>query len=60
MQVSISDANTNLSNLIRKIELGDEENIIITRYGKPVVKLVRYQEVSREKQIGKPKETLHF
>lgn len=52
MQVSVLDAKTNLSNLIRKIETGEEDNIIISRYGKPVVKMVLCQDVSVEKRIG--------
>ena len=52
MQVNILEAKTNLSNLVRLVETGQEEGIIIARYGKPVVKIVQYNEVSVSKRIG--------
>ena len=52
MQVNILEAKTNLSNLIRLIETGREERIIIARYGKPVVKMVLYNEAPVSKRIG--------
>ena len=52
MQVNILEAKTNLSNLVRLIETGKEENIIIARYGKPVVKMVIYSDVPVSKRIG--------
>ena len=33
-------------------ETGQEEGIIIARYGKPIVKIVRYNNVSVSKRIG--------
>ena len=44
MQVNILEAKTNLSNLVRLIETGKEEQVIIARYGKPVVKMVIYND----------------
>ena len=38
MQVNILEAKTELSKLIRLIETGREDQIIIARYGKPVAK----------------------
>ncbi len=52
MQVNILEAKTNLSNLVRLVETGQEERIIIARYGKPVVKIVQYNDVSVSKRIG--------
>lgn len=52
MQVNILEAKTNLSNLVRLIETGKEEQIIIARYGKPVVKLVVYNDTPVSKRIG--------
>ena len=52
MQVSIHEAKTNLSNLVRFIETGKEKSVIIARYGKPVVKMVMYDEVPVTKRIG--------
>ena len=52
MQVNILEAKTNLSNLIRMVETGQEERIIIARYGKPVVKMVQYNDVPVSKRIG--------
>ena len=52
MQVNILEAKTNLSNLVRLIETGKEECIIIARYGKPVVKMVIYNDAPVSKRIG--------
>ena len=52
MQVNILEAKKNLSNLVRLIETGKEERIIIARYGKPVVKMVVYNDVPVSKRIG--------
>ena len=52
MQVNILEAKSNLSNLVRLIETGKEEHIIIARYGKPVVKMVIYNDTPVSKRIG--------
>ena len=52
MQVNTLEAKTNLSNLIRLIETGKENMIIIARYGKPVVKMTAYQETPVSRRIG--------
>ena len=52
MQVNILEAKTNLSNLVRLIETGKEERIIIARYGKPVVKMTIYNDAPVSKRIG--------
>jgi len=52
MQVSIREAKTNLSSLVRMVETGKEERIIIARYGKPVVKMVVYNDAPVSKRIG--------
>lgn len=52
MQVNILEAKTNLSNLVRLIETGKEDSIVISRYGKPVVKMVVYQDVPAARRIG--------
>lgn len=51
MQVNIREAKTNLSNLVRMVETGQEERIIITRYGKPIVKMVPCNDVPVSKRI---------
>ena len=55
MQVNILEAKTNLSSLVRMIETGKEEVIIISRYGKPVAKMVKYKDVPVSKRIGAAK-----
>ena len=52
MQVNILEAKTNLSSLVRMIETGEEETIIIARYGKPVVKMTVYQDTPVSRRIG--------
>lgn len=55
MQVNILEAKTNLSSLVRLIETGKEDSIVISRYGKPVVKMVVYKDAPVEKRIGTAK-----
>lgn len=52
MQVNILEAKTNLSKLVKLVETGKEEMVVIARYGKPVVKIVTYNEVPVSKRIG--------
>ncbi len=52
MQVNILEAKTELSKLIRLIETGKEDHIIIARYGKPVVKMTVYNDAPVSKRIG--------
>ena len=52
MQVNVLQAKTELSRLIRLIETEREESIVITRYGKPVVKLTGITETPVSKRIG--------
>ena len=52
MQVNILEAKTNLSSLVKLVEQGKEENIIIARYGKPVVKMVLYNDAPVSRRIG--------
>lgn len=60
MQVNMLDAKTNLSSLVKLLETGEEEAIVIARAGKPVAKLVGYDEVDVSKRIGIAKGKLHF
>lgn len=57
MQVNTLEAKTNLSSLVKLLETGKEDTIIIARYGKPVVKMtaVRDQPVSKRIGIAKGK-----
>ncbi|MBQ4177042.1 MAG: type II toxin-antitoxin system Phd/YefM family antitoxin [Lachnospiraceae bacterium] len=55
MQVNILEAKTNLSNLVRMIETGEEETVIIARYGKPVVKMTIYHDTPISKRVGAAK-----
>ena len=52
MQVNVSEAKTNLSNLVRLIETGKEEYIIIARNGRPVAKIMAYNDIPVSKRIG--------
>ncbi len=51
-QVSIIEAKANLSGLIRGIESGKEDSVIISRNGRPVARLVQFSEASASKRIG--------
>lgn len=52
MQVNILEAKTNLSNLVKLVETGKEEQIIIARYGKPVAKMILYNDKPISRRIG--------
>ena len=52
MQVSFRDAKTNLSKLMRLIENNCEDEIQISRNGRPVVRMTSVNTVSASKRIG--------
>jgi len=52
MQVNIPEAQTELPKLIQLIETGKEEQIIFTRYGKPIVQMTVYNDAPVSKRIG--------
>jgi len=51
-QVSVLQAKTDLSRLIHSLELKREDIIVIAKYGKPVAKLIPYEETPISKRIG--------
>ena len=55
MQVNILEAKTEFSKLIRLLETGKEDHIIVARYGKPVVKMTVYNDTPVSKRIGAAK-----
>ena len=48
--VSVEAAKTNLSKLIREVEAGAD--VTIARAGKPVIRLVKYEEQSTNRKLG--------
>lgn len=52
MQVNILEAKTDLSKLVRLIETGKEKQIIIARYGKPIVKMTLCSDAPVSRRIG--------
>lgn len=52
LQVNILEAKTDFSRLIKLIESGKEDNIIIARYGKPIVKMSIYNDSPISNRIG--------
>lgn len=50
MQVNVHEAKTHLSNLLERVERGEE--IVIGRSGKPVAKLVPYKKPGRSRRPG--------
>ena len=52
MEVSILEAKTNLSAIISSLESGKEDMIIISKYGKPVVKMTKCSASPVSKRIG--------
>ncbi len=52
MRVSVLEAKTHLSEYMKLIESGKEEMITIERYGKPIVKMVTFNDKQTAKRIG--------
>ncbi len=52
LQASVREAKADLSKLIRLIESKREDEVQITRNGRPVVKIVLIQPVPASKRIG--------
>jgi len=50
LQVNIHEAKTHLSELLRRVEEGEE--VTIARAGKPVAKIVRAEPVKIERRLG--------
>ena len=51
-QVNIFEAKTSLSKLLVLLENRDENEVIIARNGKPVAKLILWQQDPAERRIG--------
>ena len=50
MKINVHEAKTNLSRLLVRVELGEE--IIISRTGKPVARLVPVQRKTEKRRLG--------
>jgi prevent-host-death family protein len=55
-QVGIFEAKTNLSSLVEEVEKGAE--VVITRHGKPVAKLVRTEDKLSPEQVAKRRKVI--
>lgn len=53
IQVNIHEAKTQLSKLIEKVKKGEE--VIISKYNKPVVKLVLIEELKSKRRLNTAK-----
>lgn len=51
-QVSVIEAKNNLSALLRKLELGQEDEIVVARHHKPVAKLTLCDEKEKKVNLG--------
>ena len=54
-QVNVLEAKNELSRLIRLLESGQEDNIVIARNGKPVVQMILYPKKKNRSVIGAAK-----
>ena len=52
MQANVFEAKADFSKLIRLLESKQEQAIIVTRYGKPVVQITLYEEKPVSRRIG--------
>lgn len=55
MQINVQEAKTGLSRYIRMIETKEEEQIVIARHGRPVVKMTLYNTKPVANRIGAAK-----
>ena len=55
-QVNIHEAKTHLSKLLRRVLAGEE--IVISRAGKPVARLVPVEEPKRPRELGKHRDEI--
>lgn len=52
MQVNIMEAEADFSELVRLLETKKEESIVVSRAGKPVVRITLYNDDATSKRIG--------
>lgn len=52
LQANVLEAKNGLSGLLRLLEGGQEDCIVIARHNKPVAKLVPFDEVSPSRRVG--------
>ena len=55
MQTNMLETKNSLSGLVRMVESGQEDCVVIARHGKPVAKIVRYDEVGTSRRVGAAK-----
>lgn len=52
IQTNVLEAKNSLSALLRMLESGQEDCVVIARHNKPVAKIVRYESAPASKRIG--------
>ena len=52
LQANMLEAKNSLSALVRIVESGQEDCVVIARHGKPVAKIVRYDEAGTSRRVG--------
>ena len=57
-KVNIYEAKTNLSKYVEMLENGQEEEIVLCRYGKKVAKIVLFEESKETMRLGAAKDVL--
>ncbi len=50
--VSLFDAKTHFSKIVQELLSGFEDSVVVSRHGKPVVKIIPFCEVGTAKRIG--------
>lgn len=55
VQANMLEAKNSLSGLVRMVESGQEDCVVIARHGKPVAKIVRYDEAGTSRRVGAAK-----
>lgn len=52
MEVNVIQAKTDLSKLLHLLETKKEESIIVSRYGKPIAKIIPFDDTPVSNRIG--------
>jgi len=49
-RVNVHEAKTHFSNLLERVQAGEE--VVVCKFGKPIARLVKYEETKRPRQPG--------
>lgn len=51
-QMGVLEAKNGFSSLIRRLELGQDDRVVVTRNGRPVAQITRYESADPAQRVG--------